>query len=149
MSQLNNLNEPNVVRGLSLRFKANQIYTFAGPILIAINPWQVCECAVTRRTMRAYVHVRVPLCARMSHAKACVYMYTCVCHSHATHRGTDAANTLPSPSAENPPAAPVTPMHTAGRTRERSHSTSIQSSTRSATLCTLLRHAPESRTSLR
>ena len=41
MSQLNNLNEPNVVRGLSLRFKANQIYTFAGPILIAINPWQV------------------------------------------------------------------------------------------------------------
>jgi len=40
LSQLHHLNEPNVLRGLSLRFGANQIYTFAGPILIAINPWQ-------------------------------------------------------------------------------------------------------------
>ena len=40
LSQLHNLNEPNVVRGLMLRFAANQIYTCAGPILIAINPWQ-------------------------------------------------------------------------------------------------------------
>ena len=39
LAELHHLNEPNVVHGLSLRFAQNRIYTWAGPILISINPW--------------------------------------------------------------------------------------------------------------
>jgi myosin heavy subunit len=39
LAELHHLNEPNVVHGLALRFAQNRIYTFAGPILISINPW--------------------------------------------------------------------------------------------------------------
>jgi myosin-5 len=43
LTGLTYLNEPSILHGLNLRYSEDQIYTHAGPVLIAINPFkQVC-----------------------------------------------------------------------------------------------------------
>ncbi|EKX40285.1 hypothetical protein GUITHDRAFT_57369, partial [Guillardia theta CCMP2712] len=39
LMRLYHLNEANILRGLALRFFKDQVYTYAGPILVAVNPW--------------------------------------------------------------------------------------------------------------
>eukprot|EP00913_Durusdinium_trenchii_P033034 g30925.t1 len=40
LSKLTHLHEPEVLHALQLRFDVDQIYTFCGPILIAVNPFK-------------------------------------------------------------------------------------------------------------
>ena len=44
LTGLTYLNEPSILHGLNLRYSEDLIYTHAGPVLIAINPFkQVCS----------------------------------------------------------------------------------------------------------
>ncbi|KAL1508720.1 hypothetical protein AB1Y20_004815 [Prymnesium parvum] len=40
LASLVHLDEPNIVRGLTLRYAQDEIYTSVGAILVAINPWK-------------------------------------------------------------------------------------------------------------
>ena len=40
LTGLTYLNEPSILHGLNLRYGEDQIYTHAGPVLIAINPFK-------------------------------------------------------------------------------------------------------------
>ena len=40
LTGLTYLNEPSILHGLNLRYAEDQIYTHAGPVLIAINPFK-------------------------------------------------------------------------------------------------------------
>ena len=40
LSELAHLDEPNILRALTLRFGDDSIYTACGPILVAVNPWK-------------------------------------------------------------------------------------------------------------
>ena len=34
------LDEPNILQSLTVRYRKEAIYTYTGPILIAVNPWK-------------------------------------------------------------------------------------------------------------
>lgn len=40
LTSLTYLNEPSILHGLNLRYAEDEIYTHAGPVLIAINPFK-------------------------------------------------------------------------------------------------------------
>lgn len=40
LTNLSYLNEPSILHGLRLRYEKDEIYTQAGPVLIAINPFK-------------------------------------------------------------------------------------------------------------
>ena len=40
LATLAHLDEPNILRALSMRFEEDRIYTSVGPILVAVNPWK-------------------------------------------------------------------------------------------------------------
>eukprot|EP00281_Chroomonas_sp_CCMP1168_P033468 CAMPEP_0206237434 /NCGR_PEP_ID=MMETSP0047_2-20121206/14268_1 /ASSEMBLY_ACC=CAM_ASM_000192 /TAXON_ID=195065 /ORGANISM="Chroomonas mesostigmatica_cf, Strain CCMP1168" /LENGTH=572 /DNA_ID=CAMNT_0053661879 /DNA_START=38 /DNA_END=1752 /DNA_ORIENTATION=- len=40
LTSLPDLDEPNMLNSLCVRYKMNKIYTFTGPILVCMNPWQ-------------------------------------------------------------------------------------------------------------
>lgn len=44
MTQLNHLHEPGVLWNLKKRYLNDDIYTYTGNILIAVNPFQVRWC---------------------------------------------------------------------------------------------------------
>lgn len=46
MSTLSHLNEPGVLHNILIRFGQGSIYTFTGPILVAMNPYRVCDVFV-------------------------------------------------------------------------------------------------------
>ena len=41
MATLSYLNEPGVLHNILRRFEQGHIYTFTGPILVAVNPYRV------------------------------------------------------------------------------------------------------------
>jgi myosin-5 len=40
LTGLQHLDEPNILHNLSVRFQQDKIYSFTGPILVAVNPWK-------------------------------------------------------------------------------------------------------------
>lgn len=54
MSLLSHLNEPTIVHHLSQRFSASRIYTYTGPILVALNPYTVLPDLYGAATMHKY-----------------------------------------------------------------------------------------------
>jgi myosin-5 len=40
LTGLQHLDEPNILHNLSIRFHLDKIYSFTGPILVAVNPWK-------------------------------------------------------------------------------------------------------------
>jgi len=50
------LDEPNILDTLRRRFECDKIYTYTGPILIALNPWKSISGLYDDATMRAYQH---------------------------------------------------------------------------------------------
>jgi len=40
LTTLPDLDEPNMLQSLNVRYVENRIYTRTGPILVALNPWQ-------------------------------------------------------------------------------------------------------------
>lgn len=40
MARLSHLNEPSVLHNLTLRYKDNNIYTYSGLFLVAVNPYK-------------------------------------------------------------------------------------------------------------
>ena len=40
LTGLQPLDEPNILHNLSIRFHQDKIYSFTGPILVAVNPWK-------------------------------------------------------------------------------------------------------------
>lgn len=53
------LNEPSIVHCLELRFEKNHIYTYCGPILIAVNPFQSIEEIYSMETLKKYFNYGV------------------------------------------------------------------------------------------
>lgn len=45
LTNLTYLNEPSILHGLNLRYAEDEIYTHAGPVLIAINPFKQVRSA--------------------------------------------------------------------------------------------------------
>ena len=57
LTGLTYLNEPSILHGLNLRYAEDQIYTHAGPVLIAINPFkQVCTLLLFPGPMYRLAH---------------------------------------------------------------------------------------------
>jgi hypothetical protein len=54
LTQLIYLHEPAVLHVLHERFKLDSIYTFTGPILIAVNPFKVIDGLYSREKMREF-----------------------------------------------------------------------------------------------
>ncbi|XP_072980212.1 myosin-17-like isoform X1 [Typha angustifolia] len=54
MTKLSYLHEPGVLENLAVRFAQNEIYTYTGNILIAINPFQRLPHLVSQETMERY-----------------------------------------------------------------------------------------------
>ncbi|XP_073003002.1 myosin-17-like isoform X2 [Typha latifolia] len=54
MTKLSYLHEPGVLENLAVRFAQNEIYTYTGNILIAINPFQRLPHLVSQETMEQY-----------------------------------------------------------------------------------------------
>lgn len=50
---LPNLDEPNILHSLRCRYWANEVYSYTGPILIAVNPWQLRQI-YTPEALEAY-----------------------------------------------------------------------------------------------
>ena len=46
LTGLTYLNEPSILHGLNLRYSEDLIYTHAGPVLIAINPFKQVSSAI-------------------------------------------------------------------------------------------------------
>ena len=44
LTGLTYLNEPSILHGLALRYAEDAIYTHAGPVLIALNPFRAARC---------------------------------------------------------------------------------------------------------
>jgi len=57
---LTHLHEPEVLQALQLRFDIDQIYTFCGPILIAVNPFKTIGNMYSQKTLDDYVGGREP-----------------------------------------------------------------------------------------
>lgn len=47
LTGLTYLNEPSILHGLALRYAVDAIYTHAGPVLIALNPFRAACCPCT------------------------------------------------------------------------------------------------------
>eukprot|EP00814_Leptocylindrus_danicus_P000315 CAMPEP_0116024712 /NCGR_PEP_ID=MMETSP0321-20121206/12508_1 /TAXON_ID=163516 /ORGANISM="Leptocylindrus danicus var. danicus, Strain B650" /LENGTH=1027 /DNA_ID=CAMNT_0003496551 /DNA_START=100 /DNA_END=3180 /DNA_ORIENTATION=+ len=54
--QLTHLHEPAVVQCLERRYREGQIYTSTGPILLALNPFRMCEGLYDENIMKKYWH---------------------------------------------------------------------------------------------
>ena len=54
LTQLTHLNEPAVLHSLQIRFDTDKIYTFTGPILIAVNPFKRIPELYNDSTLESY-----------------------------------------------------------------------------------------------
>ena len=59
LTGLTYLNEPSILHGLNLRYSEDLIYTHAGPVLIAINPFKQVRCLSVCMPQR---HLFLQLC---------------------------------------------------------------------------------------
>ncbi|CAN4101244.1 unnamed protein product [Withania somnifera] len=57
MTELSYLHEPGVLHNLATRYQLNEIYTYTGSILIAINPFQKLPDLYDERMMKKYKEV--------------------------------------------------------------------------------------------
>lgn len=55
LTQLTHLHEPAVLHSLQMRFDIDKIYTFTGPILIAVNPFKRIPHLYTRETLDSFI----------------------------------------------------------------------------------------------
>jgi len=55
---LTHLHEPEVLQGIQLRFDIDQIYTFCGPILIAVNPFKMIKNLYSQKMLEDYINNR-------------------------------------------------------------------------------------------
>ena len=56
LTRLSFLHEPAILHNLRLRYAENVIYTYTGPILVALNPWKPLPC-YGNDVMKAYMNV--------------------------------------------------------------------------------------------
>ena len=57
---LPHLDEPNILHSLRVRYNQGHVYSYTGPILIAVNPWRQVYASLSRKTcVRIYVN-RLP-----------------------------------------------------------------------------------------
>lgn len=59
MQYLPHLDEPNVLESLSQRYEDDHIYTYTGPTLLALNPWQDLPGGNSAQTQHAQAYVCV------------------------------------------------------------------------------------------
>ncbi|CAD7941448.1 unnamed protein product [Amoebophrya sp. A25] len=55
LTQLTHLHEPAVLHSLQMRFDIDKIYTFTGPILIAVNPFKTISDLYSLKTLKSYI----------------------------------------------------------------------------------------------
>eukprot|EP00392_Amoebophrya_sp_AT5.2_P004904 g4913.t1 len=55
LTQLTHLHEPAVLHSLQMRFDIDKIYTFTGPILIAVNPFKSISDLYSLKTLKSYI----------------------------------------------------------------------------------------------
>jgi len=51
---LPHLDEPNILQSLRVRYEAGEVYSYTGPILIAVNPWRDVSHLYTHSIMESY-----------------------------------------------------------------------------------------------
>eukprot|EP00397_Hematodinium_sp_SG-2012_P000521 GEMP01000522.1.p1 GENE.GEMP01000522.1~~GEMP01000522.1.p1 ORF type:complete len:1700 (+),score=383.46 GEMP01000522.1:143-5242(+) len=59
LTQLTHLHEPAVLHSLQMRFDTDKIYTFTGPILIAVNPFKNIHGIYDLETLKSFITTRV------------------------------------------------------------------------------------------
>merc|ERR1719163_739775 len=60
LTQLTHLHEPAVLHSLQMRFDIDKIYTFTGPILIAVNPFKRIKGLYDDSTLRSFISDKPP-----------------------------------------------------------------------------------------
>ncbi|CAD7956287.1 unnamed protein product [Amoebophrya sp. A120] len=55
LTQLTHLHEPAVLHSLQMRFDIDKIYTFTGPILIAVNPFKTIADLYSLKSLKSYI----------------------------------------------------------------------------------------------
>lgn len=58
LTQLTHLHEPAVLSSLQIRFDIDKIYTFTGPILIALNPFKTVPGLYDEEVLRSFITVK-------------------------------------------------------------------------------------------
>ena len=58
LTQLTHLNEPAVLHSLQIRFDIDKIYTFTGPILIAVNPFKRISDLYDDETLSSFISLK-------------------------------------------------------------------------------------------
>ena len=58
LTQLTHLNEPAVLHSLQIRFDIDKIYTFTGPILIAVNPFKRIPDLYDDATLESFISLK-------------------------------------------------------------------------------------------
>ena len=58
LTQLTHLNEPAVLHSLQIRFDIDKIYTFTGPILIAVNPFKRIPDLYNDETLTSFISLK-------------------------------------------------------------------------------------------
>jgi myosin heavy subunit len=59
LTQLTHLHEPAVLHSLQMRFDIDRIYTFTGPILIAVNPFKLIPGLYSDENLKKYLTPKV------------------------------------------------------------------------------------------
>jgi len=83
MTALSYLHEPGILHNLRLRYAKDEIYTYTGAILIALNPWRPVPHIYSQEVVRKYAD-----CPHEDHDKLPPHVYMIAKTSYLTMRET-------------------------------------------------------------
>ena len=83
MTSLSYLHEPGILHNLKLRYAKDEIYTYTGAILIALNPWRPVPHLYSQEVVKSYA-----TCPIDQHEQMAPHVYMIAKNAYLTLRET-------------------------------------------------------------